>query len=509
MPSNQGLLITNTWNVQILKEPNIRPTDRDTSFLTSPRASVLDKQGVLWIADYDSGLIRYKNKTYEQLKQNGPRYSNSFKVLADKQSLIVLGGGYTPAKQSDSETGFYEFKNGWWENYNLNLIKDRKLYPEVRDLVNVARNPVNGKLYFTSFGYGLIEWNGLGDFKIYNSANSPLRTELLNNPNYTRVPGVAIDTEGNVWVTNFTSASGVPGLHVLRTDGSWETFNFQNTSEGTSFNNSNAFEKIVIDDNGYKWMSMARFGSGLVVFDDVNNRFRHYNRGATTGNLPGNDIFALVKDNKGEIWVGTEKGIVVFYNPDQAFLSGVSLKASTPVINRRPLLEDQPVRTIAVDGANRKWVGTDNGVWLFNPDGDEAILNFTTSNSPLPSDKILDIAINHTTGDVFIATEAGLISYRAGATFTTEKPECANVFPNPVRPGFSGQVAISGIANDATVKITDITGTLVYETKALGGTALWNGADYNGERVRPGVYLVLSSNAEGGETCISKVAVIK
>jgi hypothetical protein len=256
-------------------------------------------------------------------------------------------------------------------------------------------------------------------------------------------------------------------------------------------------------------MSLARYGSGLVVFDDKMNRFRHFNRGATTGNLPGNDIFALTKDNKGEIWVGTEKGIVVFYNPDQAFLSGVSLKASTPIINRRPLLEDQPVRCIAVDGANRKWVGTDNGVWLFNPDGDEALLNFTTKNSPLPSDKILDIAVNHTTGDVFIITDAGLVSYRAGATITTEKLECANVFPNPVRPGFTGQIAISGIANNATVKITDITGTLVYETTALGGTALWNGADYNGERVRPGVYLVLSSNAEGAETCISKVAVIK
>ncbi|HSI91749.1 MAG TPA: T9SS type A sorting domain-containing protein, partial [Adhaeribacter sp.] len=167
------------------------------------------------------------------------------------------------------------------------------------------------------------------------------------------------------------------------------------------------------------------------------------------------------------------------------------------------------VNVIAVDGANRKWVGTENGAWLFNETGDQVIYNFTMQNSPLPSGRITDIAVNHATGDVFFSTEGGLASFRAGATVTTEKLDCANVFPNPVRPGYSGDIAITGISNNASVKITDITGALVFQTKALGGTALWNGRDNNGKRVRTGVYLVLSSNAEGAETCISKVAVIE
>ena len=246
-----------------------------------------------------------------------------------------------------------------------------------------------------------------------------------------------------------------------------------------------------------------------MVFDDVKNRLRYLTATPTTGNLPGNDVYALAKDLKGEIWVGTENGIGVYYDPSLVFASGKTIAADVPVIGNRALLEGQLVKTIAVDGANRKWVGTDNGVWLFNEDGDKMILNFTMANSPLPSNKITDIKVNHATGDVYIGTEGGLVSYRAGATVTSEKPNCAAVYPNPVRPGYTGQIGISGVPNNGKVKITDVTGVLVYETKALGGTAVWNGRDYNGKKVRSGVYLVLSSNAEGTETCTTKVAVIE
>jgi hypothetical protein len=173
-----------------------------------------------------------------------------------------------------------------------------------------------------------------------------------------------------------------------------------------------------------------------------------------------------------------------------------------------PLLYTEVVKAIAVDGGNRKWFGTDNGLWLFSEDGDEALQHFTTANSPLPSNKILDVAVHDRTGEVFVATEGGLVSYRGSATVTEGKPDCAKVYPNPVRSDYSGPVGISGLSNNAEVKITDVTGTLVYQTRATGGSVVWNLADYNGRRVQSGVYLVMTSDAQGQNGCIAKVAVL-
>jgi hypothetical protein len=161
-----------------------------------------------------------------------------------------------------------------------------------------------------------------------------------------------------------------------------------------------------------------------------------------------------------------------------------------------------------VDGGNRKWFATDNGLWLFSEDADEALQHFTTANSPLPSNRIVDVDVNDKTGEVWVATDGGVVSYRGSATVTEGKPDCARAFPNPVRPDFSGQVGISGLANNALVKITDVAGHLVYATKATGGTVTWNMTDAQGQRVRSGVYLVLSSDADGNNTCVSKVAVL-
>ena len=476
-----ALMVTSEYNVRYLDEAG-KVTFYDNELLEYPNYAIQDQEGILWVADLVNGLVRVEGSTYENLVPNAPYSNNVYRILADAQSVVVVGGGYAGNTQIGREEGFFEFKNGFWENYNYQRYKDPAKFPVMRDLTDVVRNPVNGKLYFASYGMGVMEWNGVGDYKIWNNTNSTLKSTLDDSPQYVRVSSLAADPNGNIWATNISDFPSLNGLHVLTPENGWKEFNLS---------------------------VRPREGNGLVVFDDVKNRLRYLTATPTTGNLPGNDVYALAKDLKGEIWVGTENGIGVYYDPSLVFASGKTIAADVPVIGNRALLEGQLVKTIAVDGANRKWVGTDNGVWLFNEDGDKMILNFTMANSPLPSNKITDIKVNHATGDVYIGTEGGLVSYRAGATVTSEKPNCAAVYPNPVRPGYTGQIGISGVPNNGKVKITDVTGVLVYETKALGGTAVWNGRDYNGKKVRSGVYLVLSSNAEGTETCTTKVAVIE
>ncbi len=175
----------------------------------------------------------------------------------------------------------------------------------------------------------------------------------------------------------------------------------------------------------------------------------------------------------------------------------------------KPLLSTENINCIAIDGANRKWIGTDNGVWLFNADGTKQIQFFNKNNSPLLNNRVLTIAIDDETGEVFFGTGAGIISYKGDATKPVNKMDKITVYPNPVRPGFNGIIGIKGLSVKANVKITDINGVLVYQTISNGGEATWNGRNFNNEEAASGVYLVLVINPDGSDTAVSKILIVR
>ncbi|MGV3640288.1 MAG: two-component regulator propeller domain-containing protein, partial [Adhaeribacter sp.] len=484
------VLLDNSGGLQAADGPQVQ----------QPRAAVAAGAGAFWVADYGQGLVKLEGSQTTSFFPNGPLIPSAFRVYAAGPRVLLLGGGYDQAYQHlNQSTGFALLQDGQWQTYSPQLLPDPGQFPGLQDLVAVAANPVNGKLYFASYGFGLLAWEGLGRFQVYDPANSPLLTALPGNNGYTRLPGVTVDAAGNVWVTNRHQQPNAPGLHVLKTDGSWQSFLFPGFADGGNL------EKILLDHQQLKWMSVSRrpdeSARGLLVFDERSGRHRHLSTGPGAGNLPGAEVYALALDQDGPVWVGTDKGLAVFYEPDQVLENGAA-GASTPMLDGRPLLQDQAVKALAVDGGNRKWVGTDTGLWLFSEEGDRVIAHFTTANSPLPSDQILDIAVHHASGEVFIVTAAGLVSYRGTATITEGKPSCAQVFPNPVRPGYTGQVGLSGLPNQATVRITDITGTLVYQTRAAGGMVSWDLKDQQGRRVRSGVYLAFSASPDGRQACL-------
>ncbi|HEY9008497.1 MAG TPA: T9SS type A sorting domain-containing protein, partial [Ohtaekwangia sp.] len=206
-------------------------------------------------------------------------------------------------------------------------------------------------------------------------------------------------------------------------------------------------------------------------------------------------------DRDGLVWVGTDIGVAYFFDP--------SSDAVKPIYDSRFLLRDDKVTAIAIDGGNRKWMGTERGVWLFNATGEALVYNFTTDNSPLLSNVIKDIEIDEQTGEVFFATDKGIVSFRSDATASTGSFETVKIFPNPVTSTFSGSVGIKGLATDAVVKITDISGKLIWQTQANGGTATWNVQDYNGRRAATGIYLVFAATADGAESVVGKIAVVE
>ena len=268
---------------------------------------------------------------------------------------------------------------------------------------------------------------------------------------------------------------------------------------------------MVIDKYGTKWMSTNI--NGVIGFNESSNTFKKMTFGADQGNLPIKDVRALAVDTKNQLWIGTTKGLRVLYNVNN-FTTESQLTAESIIIIEdglaQELLYEQFITDIEVNGANEKWIATaDAGVFLVSSNGQETKYHFTTDNSPLPSNMINDISINKSTGEVFMATSKGLISFKGIATSASENLNNVYVYPNPVRPEYEGTVKINGLLNKANVKITDIAGNLVYEATTEGGTLEWDTTAFGKYKVASGVYMIFISAQDGGETKVKKVMIIR
>ena len=479
--------------------------------------AVRSRDGSYYVANYQIGLQRVRpgsGQAPELFVPNGPETALAFSVLADASTnkVDVFTGGYSERYlPTGRRAGFYEFANGQWTNFTPTAFPATASFPDVLSPSRGTRTP-DGTLYVGAYGGGLLEWKGPGQFRQFGEgipAGSPL-LGTFGNKNRVEVTDVAADAAGKVWVINRHLRPNTSGLFILDpVTTTWRTIPWVSGFE--------ALERIVLDDNGFAWVSVSRktdpTGAALGIFAVdpamVNPSAPRFF--TTASGLPDNQIYELAKDRRGYIWAATIKGVAVFNDPAGPF--GSNAVFTLPSVTRGegtgfPTLFSEAVRTLAVDGGDRKWFGTDHGLWLFSPDADEALLHFTTANSPLPSDRIIDVKVNDKTGEVWVATDGGVVTYRGAASITEGTPHCTAVFPNPVRPDFTGTVGITGLANNALVKITDVAGHLVYAAKANGGTVTWNMTNPDGQRVRSGTYLVLSADADGKNGCVSKVAVL-
>ena len=469
---------------------------------------VRSADGNYYVANYRTGLQRVPpaaGAARETYAANGPETSAAFGVLADARSgkVNVFTGGFSDRYIPNGyRLGFYEYADNQWSSITSRTLPSLADNPNLPGQVRGARTP-DGTLYVASHGGGLLEWKGPGQFRVFDAAggSSPLVSYTGGTSNDVRLTDVAAAADGTVWVAERHTTPGVSGLfHFEPATSTWTPVPY--------FANSQSMDRLALDNAGQVWVSASRKDAvGAWVVDGTTFANRHL---TSADGLPSDELYDLAKDRRGDIWAATLKGVAVFNDPASAI--GGTTGFRQPIVRRGeaagfPALFSEVVRAVAVDGGNRKWFGTDNGLWLFSEDADEALLHFTTANSPLPSNRIQDVEVNDKTGDVWVATDAGVVSYRSGSSVTEGAPSCAQAFPNPVPLDFGGTVGISGVVNNALVKITDVAGHLVYATKASGGSALWNLNDVNGRRVNSGVYLVLTSDADGKNGCVSKVAV--
>lgn len=468
--------------------------------IQSPQEATFDTEGALWIADAANGLLHQRAGDFRIIAPNGPSSNTIWGLYKFQQNIVALPGGYNDAFTGLNRSGaFYLFTPTGWLNYYPAASQPAHRIPALEDLVTATYNPVDNQLYVGSFGDGLLVVNPDETFEVLNSSNSPLQPTAEGEIN---ISGLATDSEGNTWIASYGTPVTQPSLYVKKKDNTWQSYLSNSTEAHYPLS-------LFIDDINYKWLLInPSRGGGIWVFEEKESKNRYLTTTLGQGGLPSNHVNSIAQDKEGQIWVGTDRGVAVFVNPVAVF-ANEPFDAITPIFENRPLLRNEIITSITVDGGNRKWIGTTNGLWLFNELGDKLIHHFTTENSPLPSAHIVDVQIQDNTGEVFVATDKGMVSYRGTATQGGETHATVKVFPNPVKPDFDGLVGISGLITDAIVKITDISGRLVHETRAQGGTAVWNVKDYTGRRASTGIYLIFSANEEGQETLVSKIAVIE
>lgn len=472
----------------------------NTGAVSFPRKAIL-YNNYPWVADQFASLSRFgASFSYEQYILNSPQATASGEMVVYNNIFYATAGSVNDAwNYQYNGDGIYTFKEGSWNNIN------RYRYNQIDtllDYVTIAIDKRDETIWAGSYGGGLLHIKPGPVFEIFKQNNLGV---TVGDPGSYRVAGLAFDRENNLWISNFGSGQQ---LRVRKNDDSWKAI----TVPFSLF--ENALSQIVIDDNNYKWI-VAPLGNGLICYDhgtSVDNtnddKWRRYTGGAGNGNLPNNEVLCVAKDKNGFIWVGTSDGIGVIQCPLDIF-SAQTCEAVLPVVPNGNfagfLFKGQQVRSIAVDGADRKWVATKNGVFLISASGEKVIYQFTEDNSPLLSSDVKKITIDGKTGEVYFATAKGICSFRSTATEGGERNEDILIFPNPVPPGYSGTIGIKGLVNNAIVKITELDGRLVYQTRALGGQAIWDGRNYKGQRISSGVYLVLVSDDGKKERTATKI----
>jgi ligand-binding sensor domain-containing protein len=461
----------------------------------SPVHTILDETGKRWVGDRQGGLVRVLDGYVVNYVLNGPANNSAFRLRSAPSGVYITAGGInrTESFAPVFNTGIHRYANQSWTTFESNG------WDTLRALSDVAISPLNGDIWAASYSFGLIHANADGVIlEVFNDKNSPLKRQTGNS--VVLIGGLQFDSNGDLWGLN--SGTTQP-LFVKRLDGTWQFFSLNGASEAGY---------LFVDSRNFKWVIPR--GGGMFVMNAVND-LKSLSTAGGQGALPASDVYCVAEDRDGFIWIGTGAGVGVFYVPEALFdpLVGTGADAQRPRVELNGfvgfLFGSEAVLAIEPDAGNRKYIGTASGFYLVSADGTQNLQAFNTANSPLPSNNVTGIVVQPETGEVLIATDAGIVSFRGEATLGYKTGDSIRVFPNPVRADFDGPIAIAGLPDQAYVKITDLAGHLLFQTQALGGQAIWNGSAPDGRPASDGVYTVWAAESEGAYKARGKIVLLR
>ncbi len=506
-------------------------TPQEATIIKNPTMGLSrSTDGTFWVANGMEGLVGYTldGETFTpngvRVGGDGPLRDLCYYMTFAGERLLVAGGKLDVSDRQHFSGTIMKRENGEWSAFQDKGF-DPPTHLPYMDITCIIQHPADSSLHYASAGgSGLYEFRGGRYVKNFNTENSPLRSAAKNgHRNYVRVDGLNFDKEGNLWMVN----NGVDStLCIFKADGTWSRLSIE------TIRRAPALEKTLFDSKGRLWVASRLsevnvHGAGLLCLDyngTIDNtdddvatyRTEFYNQDGTDYTF-WDGVYDIMEDSDGSIWIGAQCGLFVISNPDT--WSSPDFRMTQIKVPRNDgtnfadyLLDDIRISALAVDGAGRKWIGTlYNGLYLVSPDGTEILHHFQADSSPLLSDVIYDIAIDESTGEVFIGTDVGICSYQSDATSPTEtlKENNVKVYPNPVRPEYSGNITLTGLTVDADIKVTTATGQVVAAGTSSGGSFIWDGRSASGERVATGIYYFMIADAQGNEGVVAKVAIVR
>ncbi|MBN2166648.1 MAG: hypothetical protein JW717_10255 [Marinilabiliaceae bacterium] len=534
--NNNYLYLIKPWGIDILDMSyqfieSISKYDTNDKYISviSPN-DVLIHEGTTYIADDDYGLVQFSKNAKEtrSIFPSRPE-SNLFRDFdVSNHEVIIATGNFLDI---DVDPIYHYYKDGEWSSFseekegvdNVGICNSIKFLPGVDSV-----------FYLASWGYGLYKYSNNKIVKWYNPETT---NNAIKKPFDWRrsvwISGLEFDKKGNLWMLN--SNTSTPLLCKNEED-KWRTYDYPGLVYSSPIGEKLYLYDMLIDSRGFKWIILRRNGLFVVddngTLDDVTDDVYRGRRTVTQDTDPRNvgpleiknssgeifdyNINTITEDKDGLIWIGNDEGVLVldrawavFQDSEPSFRK-ILIPRNDGTDDADILLDNIKVTAIAVDGANRKWIGTESsGVYLVSEDGTKTILEFNTENSVLLSNSISGIGIDHESGEVYIGTGNGIVSYRGSATKPLTNFSNVYAYPNPVPSNYNGKIIIKGLIQDSNVKIADISGNIVFETESLGGQAVWNGRNIMGERVSTGVYLIMVASSDGMVSEVGKIIVIK
>ncbi len=467
--------------------------------------------GSLWMAHNWAGLMCYDYRAQRlyNVSPNGTCYDAVYKLLPHQNNLLLCHGGKSSVYSNAGIPAVVDyFVDNRWQAVSGAAVDT------LFDVVDIAVNPINDNEWLaTSWGQGVLHIVNGEIVAVYNESNTDGALQSYHSGSYRslRTGAIVYDAGGNAWITSSLVDRTIAMRH---SDGSWKSFDLSRMIE------NNEIDKLVFDSiRGYLWL--AGRANRIYVFhtdgETVQQAVVNPNNGSR---VETSAVTCMVQDHDGDLWIGTNKGVKKIFDGYRAFQNGGEGEMSPVTCSNilfsqgdmvEYLMAYESITCMAVDGANRKWIGTaEGGLYLLSATGLEQLEHFTAANSPLLSNKIISLAVMPESGELFIGTDAGLQSYRGTATYATATPEeTIHVFPNPVRPDYRAPIAIKGFSRNALVHITDVAGHTLFSTTAYGGQAIWNGCTNEGLRVPTGVYFVFASDVDGKARAVAKILFVQ